>query len=296
MNEEQKFTYKKILLQTMKDFIEICNNNNIEYIAAYGTVLGTVRHKGLIPWDDDIDVYMTRDNYQNFLNLKSKLIDTKYEILDYYTKNYYLPYAKFSNKNTTIWEKKELPCIVGVFIDIFPLDEVSINTQEVSNLKKQYRKTWDKYYYRYIRKQTTKTIVKDLFEFKLLNIAKYIFNNTIGQLFRNIVFKHFLQLENEIKKIKGEKFMYYATHTKSLEKSTYPKSWIYNTIEMPFENFKIRIPKQYDQYLKQEYGNYMQLPPKEYQISHHFHYYVNLEQRLKIDEIIKMNCKNDQSR
>ena len=61
--------YKRILLETFRAFIEFCDRNEIRYVAAYGTVLGAVRHKGLIPWDDDIDLYITRDNWNKLRHL-----------------------------------------------------------------------------------------------------------------------------------------------------------------------------------------------------------------------------------
>ena len=104
--------YKEILLKTMKAFIAFCKEHDIEYMAAYGTILGTIRHKGLIPWDDDIDVFMTRENYEKFLQFKKDVFKTGYEIIDKNDKGYYLPFAKFCDANSTIWEKKEIACFL----------------------------------------------------------------------------------------------------------------------------------------------------------------------------------------
>ena len=104
--------YKELLIKTMSEFIKVCDRNGIEYIGAYGTVLGAIRHKGLIPWDDDIDVFMTRENYEKFLRLKKNLVGSGYEIVDLDDKGYYLPFAKFCDSQTTIWEVENLPFIL----------------------------------------------------------------------------------------------------------------------------------------------------------------------------------------
>ena len=136
--------YKIILLQTMIDFIKLCEEYNLKYVAAFGTVLGAIRHKGLIPWDDDIDVYMPRKDYEELLKLKDTLQNTTYQIFDITDDNYYLPYAKFCNKNTSLWEVKELPCIIGTFIDIFPVDEINIKSNNVFEIYKSYKNKWNK--------------------------------------------------------------------------------------------------------------------------------------------------------
>ena len=74
--------YKEILLNTMKSLMNFCEKHGIQYVAAYGTVLGAVRHKGIIPWDDDIDIIMNRENYEKFLRLRNSSDLGHYEIID----------------------------------------------------------------------------------------------------------------------------------------------------------------------------------------------------------------------
>ena len=89
----------------------------MRYYAAYGTALGAVRHRGIIPWDDDIDVWMPCEDYERFLSLRNQLTATPYEILDIQNKGYYLYFAKFCDKNTTLIEREGEP-IIG----LYPLD------------------------------------------------------------------------------------------------------------------------------------------------------------------------------
>ena len=138
--------YKKVLLETMKAFIDFCSQNKLEYVAAYGTALGAVRHKGLIPWDDDIDVFMTRDNYEKFLECREKAKLAGYEIFDLNDEGYYLPFAKFCNANTTLWEVERLPFVMGVFIDVFPLDFTSEDESYSVEVRRQYKEFWGWYF------------------------------------------------------------------------------------------------------------------------------------------------------
>lgn len=134
--EEDKLKYKEILCKTMKSFINICKEHNLQYYACAGTCLGAIRHKGMIPWDDDIDVLMPRSDYDKFLALKQKLQGTGYEIVDSNNQFYNQWFAKFSDANTTIVEMTDFPIVFGVYVDIFPLDEVE-NVDVAKNCMKK---------------------------------------------------------------------------------------------------------------------------------------------------------------
>lgn len=93
---------KAVELGILKKFDSICKENGLEYSLAYGTMLGAIRHKGFIPWDDDIDVFMKREDYEKLLKLKYD--DGDFEIKSYrYSKNYYFLYSKMVDKRTYIW-------------------------------------------------------------------------------------------------------------------------------------------------------------------------------------------------
>ncbi len=267
--------YKEILLETFNAFLAFCQEHDIEYVAAYGTVLGAVRHKGLIPWDDDIDVYMDRANYDKFISLRNDKSMKEYEIIDIENKCYYLPFAKFANKNTTILEIGYIECVIGVFIDVFPVDEVDdINEAKIIHDEYCY---WYGEYIHSLKTLTSPDVYKH---------PSYFFTILSAKIRKRRILEELKKIENKFKSISGDKVMYYRS-TDNYEKCVFPKSWIKDTIEMPFENTKIRVPKDYDSYLNFTYGDYMTLPPEEKRVSVHNHYYVDLDKRLSVEEIKK---------
>ena len=122
--------------------------NNLSYYAAYGTALGAIRHGGIIPWDDDIDVWMPRKDYERFLALRPSLVDTSFEILDIQDKGYYLYFAKFCDKNTTLIEREGEP-VIGLYIDIFPLDNYDASKEWLQRINSLYRYAWLAYGHSY---------------------------------------------------------------------------------------------------------------------------------------------------
>ena len=111
----------------LKDFIQICEENNIQYFLDGGTLLGAIRHEGYIPWDDDIDVMMLREEYDKFINFMEKNPSEKYDLLSLETKKDYIrAFSKLSLKGTHVEEYTDINTDykIGISIDIFVLDYV----------------------------------------------------------------------------------------------------------------------------------------------------------------------------
>ena len=143
--DELKNEFKRILLKTLEDFILLCEEKNLRYYAAFGTVLGAVRHGGMIPWDDDIDVYMPREDYNRLLSMRNDL-KNDYELVDLENDGYYQDFAKFVNRKTTIIESKEIPFVCGIYIDIFPLDQWNKAYIDSEKDNEEFNKAYNTYF------------------------------------------------------------------------------------------------------------------------------------------------------
>ena len=124
-------------LEILKWIDKTCKENGITYFLAYGTLLGAVRHKGFIPRDDDIDIFMTRENYNKFLDINNKEISKKFSVLSLETeKTYYYPFAKVVDNDTYVDEKKFKKIDkLGVWVDIFPLDFYNSSKKTQNKIK-----------------------------------------------------------------------------------------------------------------------------------------------------------------
>lgn len=290
MNDTDIKKYKRLLIETLNAFDSFCETHNIKYFACGGTAIGTIRHKGFIPWDDDIDVCMLREDYEKFLSLKPMLANGNFRILNFEDEGYYLPFTKFINTNATVWELKEFPYIIGPYIDIFPLNSIDNDIKR----NKQTREYCNKLFKRYqkgIRKYYFSEFINLIKGFHLLTLKEWIFGKFYYRLVRKQSYDLFREMENSFIHKTGEYVMNYYTWY-SVEKETLKKDWFKTVIRMPFEDTEINMPNGYDQYLKQLFGDYMKLPPIDKRNSHHVHFYINLERGLTLDDITKeMNTR-----
>ena len=291
MSPEMLKVFKQKLVETMSAFIGFCAENNITYFATGGTAIGAIRHKGFIPWDDDIDVCMLRSEYDRFLALCDKCKGTGYEIMDYHSRGIPTPYAKFVNMNTTLVEFDYNPVSTGLFIDVFPLDNVGTNMAATIELKNRIMTNVQRY------QRTT----FDLDCRSMMNYLKGMHLNTIFKAIKyKLIYKHqvekYVQMLEEddraLRSVVGECVLNYYTFYK-VEKEIFPKAWFSNTVEKAFEGIVIKLPIGYHEYLSKLFGDYMTPPPVEKQISHHSHYYCNLKEHLIIDEVRKRLSKGE---
>ena len=288
MTEEQNNRYKEVLLQTMKVFIAFCKEHEITYYACGGTAIGAVRHGGLITWDDDIDVYMDRENYDRFVNLWKSPQEkySNYEVINLGDDGYYLPLTKFADKNTTVWETPEFPFIVGVYIDIFPLDFTSGSFEEIAQRADIYRRTIQLYILGQEHYNWSLFKARLKHHGLLKGILVVLYHIFYCRPFRNVIWKRAVKQLKSLLKYEGDKGICYGIEY-TREHEIFPKEWFGNPVELPFEDFSVYMPQEYDAYLSRQYGDYMQFPPESQRYSIHGRYFVDLDKRWDLDDLRK---------
>lgn len=249
------------ILKVAKEIHHICDEHNIKYFMLGGTFLGAIRHKGFIPWDDDIDLGMTYDQYQKFINVIKNLNHPwlVFDIPEYRNKDYNNLFIKAYDKNTTFIEHDKPQDIKGVFVDIIPI----INAYNNKNkCKFEIQKAF---------------IIRRLLLSKRYNIYTHKpFLNLIARCVSSVIPRKLLFLINE----KQYKKLHKLTHGKfyvALDgdvKNIYKSSFFEEDfILYPFENTAFYGIKNYDAFLTDVFANYMKLPPLEKRISHHLKYF-----------------------
>lgn len=261
-SEEQK----NIEIDILKWIKEICNKNNIKFMLAGGTCLGAIRHKGFIPWDDDIDLLMPYEDYKKFIEI-TKQSNGQYKVLSpYYTKDYYYTYSKVVDTRTKLREKgmKEIE-EMGVFVDVFPLFIQPMNQEEQKRYVKKIKKMEKKYaiyahlekYYKREGDSAIKQLIKLIVYFPG-KVCSYFKKNSKEKLLKEL--EKYSNLDSE-----------YVGYTVSAygEKEIMEKSEYSPIKTAVFEGEEYPIANEWDQYLKNLYGNYMELPPVEKRVAPH---------------------------
>lgn len=275
--------FKNKLIETYKLATKFLDKHNLRWYGAYGTVLGAVRHKGIIPWDDDIDIYMPREDYNKLINLKSELEKNSLKYVSCYTdKNYFRPFAKITNTNTTIWERARFPFVFGIYIDIFPLDTIN----EIFPAVKMQHKLWLNY-----QNSITYSNLPDLKKLTLSPLVCSCKRIILGN--KKYIQKKLQQFIDNDSIINQREDSSYYIYSASSQLVLLPKQWFDKIIEIPFEDTTIKIPDEYDEYLTLLYGDYMTPPPINKRISNHHHMYINLQEGLSIEEVRKRMKKGE---
>ena len=251
---------KKMQIDILDYVVNFCEKNNIKYWIDCGTLLGAVRHKGYIPWDDDIDVGMLRNDYNKFIKLFNKNNNSNYEVCCYEnSKKWYCFFAKVLDKRTILYEPDEKSGIKSsVNIDIFVYDNAPDNNSELKIMFKKRNK-----YLKLNSIQMSKHFTYN--KNKICNVVRY----PIWLLFQIFPKSYFVGkgINNckKFSKVETKRVGNFSAFTKQV----CDKNVFNSFIDLEFEGKYYKAPIGYDDWLKSFYGDYMKLPPKEKQVSHH---------------------------
>ncbi|MCI6062863.1 MAG: LicD family protein [Ligilactobacillus salivarius] len=259
-------TVQNLSLDILIYITDVCEKLNLRYYLMYGSLIGAVRHKGFIPWDDDVDIMMPREDYNQLLCFLKENIDKRYELFEPNTVSRY-PYmiARISDKNYKIVMNNEEKYGMGIFIDIYPFDGVGNSLKEAKKIVRKgnvlssmcYQATRKRY-----AVETTTSFIRQCVKFPVFIMSKIIGK----EYFQNKLKK----LEN-IKNYEESKYISCVVWASGGEKDIFKRSWFDSYIYMDFQKYRFRVPKDYDEVLKHTYGNYMKLPDEKDRIGHHYY-------------------------
>lgn len=253
---------QKKSLEILKVFQEFCQKNNLRFYICGGCCIGAIRHKGFIPWDDDIDMFMPRKDYEKLKSLWIDQIDNnkyKYCKSDY-DKFYRSLLTYISDEDTTFIKErqKDLDISHGVRIEILPLDGCP-----KSRIKRKIQIMWALIYQIFNNQESPTSKGKFL---KLVgDLMLFIFKSwksrcRIWKYAEKQMSKYDIEDCGKITELCA-RYQYMVNE--------YPKEIFEDVVYKEFEGMLVPLPKGYDKYLKMAFGDYMKLPSKDKQIPKH---------------------------
>lgn len=245
---------KDCQMNILKFIDRVCKENDIPYFVSYGTLLGAIRHKGFIPWDDDIDICIYREDYNRFLNVVKEMKDERYQVLDYDSSDWYFQnFAVILDTDTVIEDHiKVKRHDTSVFVDVFPVerfDDIKVidkahlfaTLRMISYIQLQYVQYGD---------SKLKDFCRKIMWYLLRPVNPRFFGKRIEKLI------------NKYRNPSGQ-YEGLIGCGKDGRKEVFPAGMYKELIEVPFEDMMVPIPKNYDEFLTQFYGDYMQIPSQE---------------------------------
>lgn len=265
LNPKEFRTMQLLELDMLVEFDKVCRENNIQYCISCGTLLGAVRHKGYIPWDDDADIVMLREDYEKFKKIAYKMNSSICYFQDYYNDPGYLwEYGKLRRTGTSYVRagQEHMKGKTGVFIDVFPLDDIPMSTagQMINDL-----------YCFFLRK----TLYARVGVVNSKGISKFVYSclnkipvSWVYRRVESIANKSSNQSDNRVRLLLFTSFGKLYKKNPIKERYGMPKEWFLNRKEYEFEGHKFYGIGDYDAFLKYMYGDYMKLPPIEKRQQH----------------------------
>lgn len=249
---------RSIQMEILDDVHRFCEAEGLRYSLSSGTLIGAVRHQGYIPWDDDIDIYMLRTDYERFVKTYQNQ-QGRYRVLNPKKEpHYYYTFAKVVDQRTRMVEKETEGYEIGVYIDVFPVDYVADDTKERERIFK---------------------LKKLLYKIRRCKISH---SNPLHSRLAYLCYRYLpvsvAMLEKWIDRLiikrKPTNTLCHMTEAgPTSPKGCFPVADMKKMIDMRFENRTYKVMIGYDDYLCRTYGDYMKLPPEEQRATHQFEAY-----------------------
>ena len=248
---------QSVILMIAKDVDELCRKHDIKYFLLGGSAIGAIRHQGFIPWDDDLDIVMDNENYEKFINVCKKELDTEKYYLQEAFVDWPLGFSKVKLKGTYFQEpgmyvNADNEC--GIFLDVFKLENAPS-----SKLAQRWQYFCAKYLLCHCLLERGWSEVSGIK--KMMMLAAYpVKLGFIRKFLKSQVVK-WNKRETDCRLFWTGRYRY--------QKSFYDKDLFDEAIYVPFEDTMLPVPKKYDKWLKQIFGDYMTPPPIQEQVGLH---------------------------
>lgn len=260
-NALSKEEFRKEIIRLYQDYFNICKQLGLRHWIAFGTLLGAVRHKGFIPWDDDFDVFMPREDYESLLLYFEKNGNKigNYSLLDpHITKHYPYCFPRFNdNSFIEIEPGKRKDYGLGLNFDIYPLDGANINDKKQIKKLLFYKKVLD------LKTNYKKPKGRNWFMTLLKSIARFVVKPFSPKF-------TILKMHKIAKKYKFEESYLCSDIVWDPHLPLYNREWFDETVFLDFENIKCPAPKGFSNFLTKRYGDYMKYPPENERQGYHF--------------------------
>ncbi|MCC8102653.1 MAG: LicD family protein [Clostridiales bacterium] len=260
LTDEQLHKIQQCTLEMLLEVDRLCRKHNLKYSLAYGTLIGAIRHKGFIPWDDDIDIWMPRESLNKFKEIcKTELNEKFFYQCNETDPNYYLLFDKLRMNGTVFKEDyySEYEIHHGVYLDIFPIDEIPD-----AALKRRYRHI----VYRFCRLGIQSRYLKTSSRAGSKKILSYILGLCYSPFSLRFLYRTAEKEAASSLNCKGSKA---SNIFDTVKGRIFEREDFEDYMDVMFEGHKVMAVSNYHKMLTALYGDYMKLPPENERQPHH---------------------------